>query len=87
LFQEGRAFGVLRPPFQVLSAVYFYHQPSVETYKIDNVGADDVLAPEFVSLQSFCAEVIPKSPLSVSGVAAQLADPRTGLGREGWFPV
>ncbi|MCS3820849.1 hypothetical protein HNP30_004239 [Chromobacterium alkanivorans] len=57
--------------FMMLAAVRLYDQPRAEVDEIDDVGADYLLAAEFLAVQPVSAELLPEQLFGIGHVAAQ----------------
>ena len=58
----------------MLSTIRFHNQASTKMYKIDHIGANRLLTPEFFAVQPMRPQVSPESVLAVRHVASQLPD-------------
>jgi hypothetical protein len=73
-FELNRSPGIIAHLITVLSAIGFDNQSGFQTYKIHNIGFYHNLAPELVSRQTTCPQMLPQYAFRIAGLAAQ----RTG---------
>ena len=72
-FKSGTSFGVIAFLFGVLPAISFNNQLGFETNKIDDVGLNNDLTSELVTLQAASSKMPPQQLFGIGGVPAQCA--------------
>jgi hypothetical protein len=55
----------------VLAAICFHNQSQAEMHKVDDVGADGLLAAELLTIHTVGAQVLPEQLFGVGHVLAQ----------------
>jgi hypothetical protein len=71
--EEDGSHRILCLPFRMLPAVELDYQPCFEAHEIDDIGADDLLPPEFEAEELTVAQMLPEQSLSIGLLDTQSA--------------